>query len=233
MIIGLIKRLWLKGILIIPLLIGIPIPRAQSQSFYQEKEPKINFYRLGLGIGTFFSAPRPSYDSIVNEKMPVLSLGFGRKFNNHLSIKADLSFQPFASNEVISGESGEIEEAPIFEGYNYGFDITPTFGLMPSFHHMNRPIIDFQGGIGIGYLLTYRSEVFTFQDKEFEFKYFESSFYLPIKVSTVIRLGILSDLEVEGAFFYTFLDDSRNDISFSKDSDHFGQMNLKYRKYFR
>lgn len=46
--------------------------------------------------------------------------------------------------------------------------------------------------------------------------FFESSFYFPARVSAVIRLGILSDLEVEGAFFYTFLNDSKSEGGLKK-----------------
>ncbi len=207
--------------------------KLKAQSFYKEKEPKTIFYQIGVGAGTFFAAPRPSYDSIVNEKMPVLSVGLGKKLSDHFTIKSQLSFQPISSKEAALKEEGVYELDPIFQGYSYGFDVTPTFNLVPSFHHMSRPIVDIHGGLGIGYLLTYRTETFTYQEKKYEFSFFESSFYFPVRVSTVIRLGILSDLEIEGALFYTFLNDSRSDGGFKKDSDHLGQLNLIYRRYFR
>ena len=209
------------------------IESLKAQSFYREKEPKTLFYQIGLGAGTFFSAPRPSYDSIVNERMPIVSIGLGKRLTDRFTLKSTLSFQPISSQESILQDEVSIKLTPIFKGYSYAFDVTPTFNLIPSFHHMSRPIIDIQGGLGIGYLLTYRTETFTYQEKEFEFSFFESSLYLPLRVSTVFRLGSLSDLELEGSFFYTFLDDSRSSVDFDKDSDHFGQLNLVYRRYFR
>lgn len=204
-----------------------------SQNFYREKEPKSKFYEIGLGVGTFFSTPRPSYDSLNNERAPVFSIGLGKKVTNYFSLKSSFSFQPFSSKEVILKENGVIDFEPIFKGYSYALDITPTFNLLPSYHHMSRPIIDIQVGLGVGYLLTYRTETFTYQEKKYDFSFFESSFYFPIRISTAIRVGNLSDLVLEGVFFYTFLDGSRKGIELKKDSDHFGQMNVKFRKYFR
>lgn len=210
------------------------VGQISSQSFYKQKNPKTFFYTLGLGGGTFFASPRPSYDSIINEKMPVLSIGIGKRVSEHLTLKSTLGFQPFSSAELtIKEDDGGVQLDPIFQGYNYALDITPIFNLIPTFHHMSRPIVDIQSGIGLGYLLTYRTEKFTYQDKKYEFSFFESSFYIPVRISTVIRLGILSDLELEGSFFYTFLNDSRTTLDLDKDSDHFGQLNLSYRRYFR
>ncbi|WP_146064463.1 hypothetical protein [Algoriphagus boritolerans] len=206
----------------------------KAQSFYQEKEPKTDFYRIGLGAGTFFAAPKPSYDKIENQIVPVLSLGFGRRYNDHFSLRSTFSFQQFSSDELLIQEGTGLEVSePIFQGYNYALDITPTVNLMPSFHHMSRPILDLYAGLGLGYLLTYRTEKFIFKEKDYEFSFFESSFYFPARVSAVIRLGILSDLEVEGAFFYTFLNDSKSEGGLKKDSDHFGQLNLVYRRYLK
>lgn len=205
----------------------------KAQSFYQEKEPKTNFFEVGLGVGTFFSAPRPSYDSIINETRPVFSVGLGKKVANHFVVISSLSFQPISSKEVIFEESGAIMIEPMSNGYSYAFDIIPSFNFSANYHHMSRPFIDLQGGLGVGYLLTYRTEIFSYQQKKYEFSFFESSFYFPLRLSTAIRIGNLSDLELEGVFFYTFLDGSRNGIELKKDSDHFGQLNLKFRKYFK
>ncbi len=208
--------------------------QVKAQSFYQEKEPKTDFYRIGLGAGTFFAAPRPSYDKIENQIVPVISLGIGRKYGDHFSLRATASFQQFSSDELVMQKGTGIEVSePIFQGYNYSFDVTPTFNLMPSFHHMSRPIIDLNAGIGLGYLLTYRTETFVYKEKDYDFSFFESSIYFPFKVSTVFKLGILTDLEIEGAFFYTFLNDSKSGSGFEKNSDHFGQLNLVYRRYFK
>ncbi len=210
---------------------GTEIPQGCGE---REKEPKTDFYRIGLGAGTFFAAPRPSYDKIENQLVPVLSLGVGRKYGDHFSLRSTFSFQQFSSDELTTQEDTGLEVSePIFQGYSYALDVAPTFNLMPSFHHMSRPIVDLYAGLGLGYLLTYRTETFAFQEKDYEFSFFESSFYFPVRVSTVFRLGILSDLEVEGAFFYTFLNDSKPGDAFDKDSDHFGQLNLVYRRFIK
>jgi hypothetical protein len=184
-------------------------------------------------VGTFFSAPRPSYDSVINQKMPVLSLGLGKRFGNHLTVKSTFSFQPFSSNEYVLDGEGSSNTEPIFNGYNYAFDITPIFNLMPSYHHMSRPIVDFNLGLGLGYLLTYRTEKFIFNDKNYEFSFFKHSFYVPIRASFLFRIGMLSDIGIEGAFFNTWLDNNRKSTELKKDSDHFGQLNISYKRFFR
>lgn len=204
-----------------------------AQSFYKEKNPKTVFYQLGLGAGTFFSAPRPSYDSIVNEKLPALSLALGKRIGGHLSLKSTFSFQPFSSKEFVQNNEGNGTLEPIFNGYNYAFDVMPTFDLLPSFHHMSRPIVNFNLGVGVGYLLTYRTEKFFFNEKYYEFNLFEQSAYIPVRASFSFRLGILTDLIIEGAFFNTFLDDNRSVTEIKKDSDHFGQVNFIYRRFIK
>ncbi|WP_332914295.1 hypothetical protein [Algoriphagus boritolerans] len=123
--------------------------------------------------GHFFAAPKPSYDKIENQIVPVLSLGFGRRYNDHFSLRSTFSFQQFSSDELLIQEGTGLEVSePIFQGYNYALDITPTVNLMPSFHHMSRPILDLYAGLGLGYLLTYRTEKFIFKEKDYEFSFF-------------------------------------------------------------
>jgi hypothetical protein len=222
----------MKNYILLLLLFYLPV-ELFGQSFYKEKNPKTVFYQLGLGAGTFFSAPRPSYDSIVNEKLPVLSLAVGKRIGSHLSLKSTFSFQPFSSKEYVPGDNQNGTLEPIFNGYNYAFDIMPTFNLLPSFHHMSRPIVDFNLGLGLGYLLSYRTEKFFFNEKYYQFNLFESSVYIPVRASLSFRLGLVTDLTVEGAFFNTFLEDNRSVTKFEKDSDHFGQVNFVYRRFIR
>ncbi|MCZ8134363.1 MAG: hypothetical protein O9252_02540, partial [Algoriphagus sp.] len=101
------------------------------------------------------------------------------------------------------------------------------------FHHMSRPIVDFNLGIGLGYLITYRTEKFFFNEKYYQFNMFESSAYIPVRASLSFRLGVVTDLIIEGAFLNTFLDDDRSVTKFEKNSDHFGQVNVVYRRFIR
>jgi len=204
-----------------------------AQSFYKEKNPKTICYQIGLGAGTFYSAPRPSYDTIVNENLPALSLAVGKRIGSHLSLKSTFSFQPFSGKEYVAGDNGEGTLRPIFNGYNYAVDIMPSVNLLPGFHHMSRPIVNLNVGIGLGYLLTYRTEKFFFNEKYYEFNLFEHSIYIPVRASLSFRLGIVSDLMIEGAFFNTFLDRNRNAAEIKKDSDHFGQVNFVYRRFIK
>lgn len=205
-----------------------------GQSFYREKNPKTISYQVGLGAGTFFSAPRPSYDSIVNQRLPVLSLALGKRIGSHLNLKSTFSFQPYSSKEFIPNPSDNSSTlSPIFNGYNYAFDFMPSFNLIPSYHHMSRPVVDFNLGIGAGFLLTYRTEKLFFNEKYYEFNLFESSVYIPIRASLSFRFGMVSDLILEGTFLNTFLDENRSLGEIKKNSDHFAQLIVAYRRFIR
>jgi hypothetical protein len=70
-----------------------------------------------------------------------------------------------------------------------------------------------------------------FNEKEFTFNLIENSFYIPIRASLSVKIGKVSDLVVEGAFFNTWLDDNREGMDFEKNSDHFAQLNFVYRRF--
>ena len=205
-----------------------------SQSFYREREPKTIFYTLSLGAGTFFSAPRPSYDSLVNELMPAIQIGGGQRISDHFLFTGSMGFQPFSTKEWVGMDNNEesILE-PVFDGFGYNVELLPTFSLLPSFHHMSRPILDLQAGIGLGYLFTYRTEKLFFNDKYYEFNLIEQGIYIPLKVSILAKIGLTTDVGIEGNFLYTFLDDNRSGFSTNKDSDHLGRLSLVYRKFFK
>jgi len=207
------------------------VPPLVAQSFYREKNAKTVFYQVGFGAGTFLAAPRPSYDSIVNQKLPVLSLGLGKRFGSRLTIKSTYTFQPYASQEYIAtGEdSGTLE--PMVSGFANALDIVPMVNLLPSFHHISRPIVDISMGAGLGYLSTYRTEKLIFNEKEYTFNLIENSFYIPIRASLSVKIGKVSDLVVEGAFFHTWLDDNREVTDFEKNSDHFAQLSFIYQRF--
>jgi hypothetical protein len=150
-----------KRIFIFSILVLLPII-SKGQNFYKEKDPKKISIQAGFGAGTFFAAPRPFTDSLVNQVMPVLSLGLGKRLGSHLSLKSIISFQTFANKEYLESDMGQEIVKPLFHGISYAFELTPTFNLMPSFHHMNRPKLDFDLGVGIGYLVTITAEKISF-----------------------------------------------------------------------
>ena len=126
-----------------------------GQNFYREKMPKTIFFQASLGAGTFFSAPRPSYDSLVNALMPSLQLGLGKRFSDHFLVQTSAGFQPYSTKEyVVSKENPTSSLEPVFDGFSYNFEVIPTFSILPSYHHMSRPIINIRLGVGLGCLFT-------------------------------------------------------------------------------
>jgi hypothetical protein len=109
----------------------------------------------------------------------------------------------------------------------------PIFNLLPAYHHLYRPKVDFNLGIGLGYLATYRAEKFTFQDKEYTFNFLEHSPYVPIRTALSFRLDDRSDLAIESVFFRTWLEKSNSSTSFKLNGNHFAQVNLVYRKFIQ
>ncbi len=204
-----------------------------TQSFSRSRNPSINFFQFGLGIGTFFSAPRPTveFENIVNQKAPVLTLGIGKRYGNHVSVKSNFSFQQFSAKEIVGNQEGKEMLEPMFNGYNFAMDITPTFNVMPGFNLKKRFTVDLNLGLGIGYLLNNRTEKLYFNGKYYEINLTERSPYIPVRASLSFNLGLLNDISLEGAFFNTWLDSKRPITQISRDSDHFGQINLIFKRY--
>jgi hypothetical protein len=203
---------------------------AAGQNFFKENKNKNISAELSLGVGTFFATPRPFTDSLVGQVMPVISLGIAKRLASHLSIKSQLSFQSFTTTEYSNSDQST---RPLFQGISYAFEITPTFNLLPAYHHLYRPKIDFNLGVGLGYLATYRAEKFTFQNKEYTFNFLEHSPYVPIRTALSFRLDDRSDLAIESVFFRTWLEKSNSNTSFTLNGNHFAQVNLVYRRWIR
>jgi hypothetical protein len=204
-----------------------------GQNFYKENKPKTVSVFVGLGTGTFYAAPRPFIDSLVNQVRPVLSIGVGKRLGSHLSLNSHLSLQSYGNKEYFIDDLGESSIKPLYQGVSYAFEITPTFNLFPTYHHLNRPKVDFTLGIGIGYLATYRAEKFVFQDKTYTFNFLEHSTYIPIRSSISFNIDSWTDLAVEGVFFYTQLEEGSSITSFNQYGDHFAQLNLVYRRLIK
>ena len=201
-----------------------------AQSFDKENKPKTVSVFVSLGAGTFYAASRPFTDSLVDQMMPVLSLGLEKRLGGHLSIKTQASFQAFGNKEYsISEETVK----PLYQGISYAWELTPTFNLMPTHHHLNRPKMNLTLGIGIGYLATYTAEKFTFQNKEYTFNFLEHSAYIPIRSSISYKMDAWSDLAIEGVFFYTKLQETSSIKDFEQYGDHFAQLNVVYRRLIK
>lgn len=202
-----------------------------SQEFSTSRNPGIIFYHFGLGAGTFFNAPRPTVENIINQKVPVLTLGLGKRYGDHFSVKGSLSFQPFSAKELVGNQDGKDILDPVFNGYSYALDLTPSFNIMPSYNLKKRFPADLNLGIGLGYLLTNRTEKLFFNGKYYELNLTERSPYIPIRGSLSFKLGFLNDISIEGAFFNTWLDSKRPPSKLVRDSDHFAQLNVMFRRY--
>lgn len=222
---------WFQGIFGI-FIFCLPI-NVYCQNSYKENQPKTISIQVGLGAGTFYAAPRPFIDSLVSQVMPVLSLGLGKRIGSHLSLNSNLSFQSYGNKQYSIDDFGESSIKPLYQGFSYAFEFTPTFNLMPTFHNLKRPKMDFTLGIGIGYLATYRAEKFTFQDKEYTFNFLEHSAYIPIRSSIIFSIDSWSNLAVEGVFFYTQLEEGSSISSFKQYGDNFAQLNLVYRRLIK
>ena len=219
--------------IIFTLAFGLAYCQLPAQNFYRENKPKTITVQVGLGAGTFFAAPRPFIDSLVSQVTPVLSLGVGKRLGSHLSLNSNLSIQSYGNKEYFINDFGEGSIKPLYKGVSYAFEITPSFNLFPTYHHLNRPKLDFTLGVGIGYLSTYRAEKFVFQDKEYSFNFLDHSAYIPFRSSIIFRIDSWSNLAVEGVFFNTFLEEGSSISSLKQYGNHFVQLNLVYHRLIK
>jgi len=98
--------------------------------------------------------------------MPNIQIGGRQRISEQLLITASMGLQPFSTNEFVGKEDDGISILePVFDGFGNNVELLPTFSLLPSFHHMSRPKLDLQAGIGLGYLFSYRTEKLFFNDK--------------------------------------------------------------------
>lgn len=216
-------------ILLLGMLICSPL-KVTGQNFSKEYKHKTLSAQLSLGAGTSLPAPRPYSDSILASLRPVFSFGVEKRIASNLSLKSQASLQAFTNSEY--SKSTQIT-ASLDQGISYAFEITPTFNLIPTYNHLYRPKVDFNLGIGLGYLATYRAEKFTFQGKEYTFNFLEHSPFVPLRTALSFRLDDRSDLGIEGVFFRTWLEKSNTDTNFKLNGNHFAQMNLIYRRFIR
>jgi hypothetical protein len=202
-----------------------------SQNFYSENNPKTIFFDLGLGVGTFFPAPRPNTFQVINRTKPTINLGLGKRIGNHFSLKSNFSYQGFRSFGLVVNPKGINDIGDLFSGNMISFDLMPTVNLMPTAHHLTRAKVDLNLGIGIGYIATQTKEIFSFQDLEYEFNFLAHNIFIPVRASTTYRIGNMSDVSLEGAFFVTRLDPESKLTEFKRNSNHFAQLNFVYRRY--
>ncbi len=206
----------------------------QGQNFYIEKAPKKDYYKMGVGIGKFFTSPRELLNEIENNFGPFVSVGIGRKFSSHLSLNANASFQRFSSNGLLINErSGEITRNRIFSGFALAFDVMPEFNLIPYYHHLDRPKVDLQVGLGLGFLQSGRLETILLSNEEFKVQTYNASPYIPLRTTVVFNTGLLSSLSVEGSFFYTFINEDSEFPDSKVDNDHLAQIVIVYKCYFK
>lgn len=222
-----------RKLVLLSLILFFQLNIVTAQDFSINKNPGIVFYQAGLGAGTFFNAPRATVDfeNIVNQKVPVLTLSLGKRYADRVSVKANLSFQPFSAKEFIGTQDAKDVLEPIFDGYSFALDITPTLNIMPSYNLKKRFPVDLYLGLGLGYLLTNRTEKLYFAGKYYEINLTERSPYIPVRAALSFKLGHLNDISLEGAFFNTWLDSKRPITEIKRDSDHFAQLNVMFRRY--
>lgn len=205
-----------------------------GQNFYIEKIPKRDYYKMGVGLGKFFTSPRENLIEVENKFGPFISVGIGRKYSKHFSLNANASFQHFSSNGLqLNERSGEVSKNQIFSGFSLAFDVMPELNLIPYYHHLDKPKVDVQVGVGLGFLQSGRLERIVLSNEEFRIQTYKTSPYIPLRTTLVINTGLLSNISLEGSFFYTFINEDLNLSEFQFNADHFGQIVIVYKCYFK
>jgi hypothetical protein len=204
---------------------------AVGQGNFRKEFSRNFFYHACLGVGAFFPTPRPTVSSIFNQIMPGISLGVGKQLSPYLSVKTTFNSQSFSSKEYYIKPDGSSALNPLLSGFNNAIDITPSINLFPIFDKKQRSAVNFQIGIGLGYLLNYKTERFVFSGKVYNFSFLTHSPYIPVRSSLTYQKNTLSELSLEAAFFHTWLNPNSKLTVLRKNSDHFGQLNIVYRRF--
>lgn len=229
------KKFLVKILYIITFLFWITknVP-AIGQNFYSQKEMKKEYIKLGMGAGNFFASPIIGSSDIKGKILPGLNLGIGTKISPHLSLQTSGSIQHYSGYEFLNPDLiNDLNQDQIYRGYSYSLDFMPVFNLIPYRYYKKRPNINWNLGIGLGYIWTYQTEKFEFNDKHYEFSFFRSSFFIPIRSSLEFKLNLDSYIELEGTFFYTWLSGYDFKTKPVLYNNHFIQLNVFYKRYIR
>ncbi|REG78422.1 hypothetical protein C8N25_13425 [Algoriphagus antarcticus] len=207
-----------------------------AQNFYKEKNSRDNIVSIGMGPSFAYLDNGGQFRSINFEIKPSISASLTKRLNDRFELRATGGVQWISSGGNPSAYVQNIWTANnssfTTNGSVYYFDVMPTMYVIPFGNHMNRSIINFYGGFGLGVMRANTKQTKSFSKDEVPKRQRITTGYVPIRAGISYTLGPFSDIALEGTMLATFTDNLDGNVGFNRFGDHLVQGQLVYRRYF-
>lgn len=208
-----------------------------GQNFHREKVSRNTYYQIGLGPSMMYADNAGSIRNFENLIRPSLSMAGGKKILPFLDVRATVGYQYYQSqsrdyfgNTVL--EIWSILDKAVETQSNAVFmDLMPVIHLMPFQNHALRKKIDLYGGAGLGFVASMNQEYRLKNEHLFKENKVRTSVYVPLRGGISYKLGLYSDISLEGTLILTFSDLMVGNDGHNRFNDHYLQGQVVYRRY--
>lgn len=210
---------------------------AGAQNFYKEKISREKYVQLGVGPSFMYADNAGGLRNVDVNIRPSLSASIGKKINSFFDLKATLGYQFYKSqdmdyfNEQTIASWAERNYSVETRSNIIFMDVVPTAQLFRFTNHALRRDINIYAGAGLGYLLAINKEQQYKNGQTYQENKIRSTFYVPLRGGISYRVGLYSDISLEGSLLLTFSDKVDGTSDFNRFNDHLLQGQIVYRKY--
>jgi hypothetical protein len=210
---------------------------ANGQNFHREKISRDNYYQVGIGPSIMYADNAGSIRNLDNQIRPSFSVAGGKKIRPFLDIRGTLGYQYYQSqSREYFGNSvleiwGILDKAVETQSNVVFVDVMPIIHLIPFHNHALRRKIDLYGGMGLGYVAAINQEYRLKDENLFRENKVRTSMYIPLRGGISYKLGLYSDISLEGSLLLTFSDLMVGNDGHNRYNDHYLQGQVVYRRY--
>jgi len=228
------KNFKIYSCLVLFLAIALNLGSAHGQNFYKEKVSRNNFLQAGIGLGAMYSDNAGSFSQLDFLLRPGLSFSYGRKFHEHLDIRANLGYQRTRGQFLgyyppQTLEIWRARDQAISSKNNLLFlDVIPSLYLFGSDNHTKRSKINAYGGIGLGLLMNFNTNIKLDLNTNYSV---QTIGYVPVKVGTSYRFDLYTDIALEGTVMFTFSDKLDDNVGQNRFNDYPFMGQIVIRRY--
>jgi len=211
--------------------------QSNGQNFHREKISRDTYYQVGIGPSMMYADNAGSIRNFENLIRPSFSVAGGKKIKPYLDVRATMGYQYYQSqsrdyfgNAVL--EIWSILDKAVETQSNVVFlDVMPVIHLLPFHNHALRKKIDLYGGAGFGFVTSINQEYRLRNEHLFKENKVRTSVYVPIRGGISYKLGLYSDISLEGSLLFTFSDMLVGNDGHNRYDDHYLQGQIVFRRY--
>ncbi len=211
--------------------------QSKGQNFHREKISRDNYYQIGIGPSMMYADNAGSIRNFENLIRPSFSVAGGKKIKPFLDLRATLGYQYYQSqSRSYFGNSvleiwGILDKAVETQSNVVFADVMPIIHLIPFHNHALRRKIDLYGGMGLGFVTAINQEYRLRNEHLFKENKVRTSIYVPLRGGISYRIGLYSDISLEGSLLLTFSDLLVGNDGHNRYNDHYLQGQVVFRRY--